>query len=185
MKKKATVLVALISMCLIATAGIGAVSASDEPVGDYVITIFKINPDGTTTTIETFESSGPIVVKETMNEDGSRNIIREYRERTEDELHLDEACITTGTSETEVPMRIEEENFTIVVDTLENLTADTLMPLKPSKKIDASARQIYHEACTYNHVIGSGCCIYGYCYCCGVAAESCDSYRACYGYNCC
>ena len=112
MKKKATVLVALISMCLIATAGIGAVSASDEPVGDYVITIFKINPDGTTTTIETFESSGPIVVKETMNEDGSRNIIREYRERTEDELHLDEACITTGTSETEVPMRIEEENFT-------------------------------------------------------------------------
>ena len=185
MKKKATVLLALISMCLIATAGIGAVSASDDASGDYVITTFKINPDGTTTPIETFESNGPIVVKETMNEDGSMSITKECRERTEDELHSDEACIATGTSETEVPMRIEEENFTIVVDTLENLTADTLMPLMPSEKIDASARQIHHEACTYNHNIDSGCCIYGYCYCCGVAAESCDSYRGCYGYYCC
>ena len=42
MKKKTSVLVALISMCVIVTAGIGAVSASDETSGDhvnYVITV--------------------------------------------------------------------------------------------------------------------------------------------------
>nr|CBH38633.1 hypothetical membrane protein [uncultured archaeon] len=52
MKKKAAVLLALISISLIATAGIGAVSASDEPVGDVVydpiadVALSKINLEG-------------------------------------------------------------------------------------------------------------------------------------------
>ena len=44
MQKKATVLLALISISLIATAGIGAVSASDEPV--VSATVSKINLEG-------------------------------------------------------------------------------------------------------------------------------------------
>ena len=124
MKKKTTVLVALISMCVIVTAGIGAVSASDETSGDYVnyvITIFKINPDGTTTTIETFESSGPIVVKETLNEDGSRNITKEEREMSEDELFSNREIIKKLkiTPETELPIDIEGEGFRTTAITLE------------------------------------------------------------------
>ena len=124
MKKKTTVLVALISMCVIVTAGIGAVSASDETSGDhvnYVITIFKINPDGTTTTIETFESSGPIVVKETLNEDGSRNITKEEREMSEDELFSNREIIEKLkiTPETELPIDIEGEGFRTTAITLE------------------------------------------------------------------
>jgi len=79
MKKKTTVLLALISMCLIVTAGIGAVSASDE-TPSAVIPVFKINPDGTTTVVETIEGSGPTVVTVTPNEDGSINITREDRQ---------------------------------------------------------------------------------------------------------
>jgi len=124
MKKKTSVLVALISMCVIVTAGIGAVSASDETSGDYVnyvITIFKINPDGTTTTIETFESSGPIVVKETLNEDGSRNITKEEREMSEDELFSNREIIEKLkiTPETELPIDIEGEGFRTTAITLE------------------------------------------------------------------
>jgi len=83
MKKKTTVLLALISMCLIVTAGIGAVSASDE-TPSAVIPVFKINPDGTTTVVETIEGSGPTVVTVTPNEDGSINITREDRQISEE-----------------------------------------------------------------------------------------------------
>ena len=124
MKKKTSVLVVLISMCVIVMAGFGAVSASDETSGDhvnYVITIFKINPDGTTTTIETFESSGPIVVKETLNEDGSRNITKEEREMSEDELFSNREIIEKLkiTPETELPIDIEGEGFRTTAITLE------------------------------------------------------------------
>ena len=137
MKKKATVLVALISMCVIVTAGIGAVSASDETSGDYVnyvITIFKINPDGTTTTIETFESSGPIVVKETLNEDGSRNITKEEREMSEDELFSNREIIEKLkiTPETELPIDIEGEEF-----------RTTAITLEPSERIETLLQRLY------------------------------------------
>jgi len=129
MKKKATVLIALISMCVIVTAGIGAVSASDEPVGS--VTVGKINPDGTTTVIKTFESSGPMVVTATQNEDGSMNITREEREMSEDELFSNKKIIKKVkiTPETELPIDIEGEGFRITANTLE-----------PSERIDASAR---------------------------------------------
>ena len=119
MKKKATVLVALISMCVIVTAGIGAVSASDEPVGG--ITVGKINPDGTTTVIKTFESSGPIVVTVTRNEDGSMNITKEEREMSEDELFSNREIIEKLkiTPETELPIDIEGEGFRTTAITLE------------------------------------------------------------------
>ncbi len=77
MKKKATVLLALISMCLIATAGIGAVSASDEASGGVIVG--KINPDGTNTEVKTIEGSGPMAVTATVNEDGSMNITDDNR----------------------------------------------------------------------------------------------------------
>ena len=67
---------------------IGAVSASDEApcaANLTVIPVFKINPDGTTTVIETIEGSGPMVVTVTPNEDGSPNITREDRQISEDE----------------------------------------------------------------------------------------------------
>jgi len=88
---------------------------------NYVITIFKINPDGTTTTIETFESSGPIVVKETLNEDGSRNITKEEREMSEDELFSNREIIEKLkiTPETELPIDIEGEGFRTTAITLE------------------------------------------------------------------
>ncbi len=84
MKKKATVLVALISVCLIATAGIGAISASDEPVG--VVSVGKINPDGDLTVLGIFESSEPIDVTVTKDEDGSMNITKNGIRVPEDEL---------------------------------------------------------------------------------------------------
>jgi len=92
MKKKTTVLLALISMCLIVTDGIGAVSASDETHG-VVIPVFKINPDGTTTVVETIEGSGPTVVTVTPNEDGSINITKEDRQISEEEKIDDSASI--------------------------------------------------------------------------------------------
>ena len=80
-KKKTTVLVALISMCVIVTAGIGAVSASDEPVGKVVITVFRLNqtdPEAPPIPIKTFEGSGPMSVTVIGNEhNDSANIIKE------------------------------------------------------------------------------------------------------------
>jgi len=76
MKKKIAVLLALISICLIGTAGIVAVSASDEPVADVVyepianVTLSKINPDGTTTLVKTGNTS----VAATSDENGTVNI---------------------------------------------------------------------------------------------------------------
>ncbi len=93
MKKKVTVLVVLISMCLIATVGIGAVSASDDPVGG--VTVGIISPEGAITPIKTFESSDPIDVTMTRNEDGSMNIskngIRVSEDELSDSLSLDKA----------------------------------------------------------------------------------------------
>ena len=97
MKKKATVLLALISVCLIVTAGIGAISASDEPV--VIATVSKINADGTTTVVKTFEGSGPMVGTATVNEDGRINIPK--------------------AQETELPVNIEYENGSITADILE------------------------------------------------------------------
>jgi len=101
MKKKTTVLLALISMCLIVTAGIGAVSASDETHG-VVIPVFKINPDGTTTVVETIEGSGPTVVTVTPNEDGSMNITREDRQISEEEK-IDDSASTLCYKTTIIP----------------------------------------------------------------------------------
>jgi hypothetical protein len=92
MKKKTAVLLALISICLIAMAGIVAVSASDEPVADVVyvpiadvvyvpiadvvyvpiadVTLSKMNPDGTTTLVKTGNTS----IIATSDENGTVNI---------------------------------------------------------------------------------------------------------------
>ncbi len=86
--KKTTVLLALISMCLIATAGIGAVSASDKPSDEPVggVSVGKINSDGSLTVLGTFESSEPIDVMVTEDEDGSMNITKNGIRVPEDEL---------------------------------------------------------------------------------------------------
>ena len=88
MKKKTTVLLALISMCLIATAGIGAVSASDEPSDEPVgvVSVGKINPDGSHTVLGIFESSEPTEGTVTRNEDGSTSITKNGIPVPEDEL---------------------------------------------------------------------------------------------------
>jgi hypothetical protein len=70
--------------------GIGAVSTSDE-APCAVIPVFKINPDGTTTVIETFEGCDPMVVTVTPNEDGSPNITKEDRQISEEERHSSNA----------------------------------------------------------------------------------------------
>jgi len=172
MKKKATALAALISMCVIVTAGIGAVSASDEPVAG--ITMYKINPDGTTTPIKTFEGSGPMVVTATMNEDGSMDMTKEDRRISEDELcgglGLDNCPnIHKVTPETELPVNIEDENGGI-----------TAGILNPSEKIDASPMTTYYQACAWNNVIGWSCCAYSYNYNGGAGAEASDGYVSCW-----
>jgi hypothetical protein len=101
MKKKVTVLLALISMCLVVTAGIGAVSASNE-APSAVIPVFKINPDGTTTVVETIEGSSPTVVTVTPNEDGSPNITREDRNISEEEK-IDDSASTLCYKTTIIP----------------------------------------------------------------------------------
>ncbi len=84
MKKKTTVLLALISMCLIATAGIGAVSASDEPV--CLVTLGKISPDGNLTVAGIYESSEYTNVMVSQNEDGSMDITKNGIQVPEREL---------------------------------------------------------------------------------------------------
>ena len=152
MKKKATVFLALISMCLIVTAGIGAVSASDE--APCAVTVGKINPDGTTTVVKTFEGSGPMVVTVTQNEDGSTNITKEDREISEDERHSSNAYKGIMiTPETELPVNIVNENC--------SLTADVL---KPYVKIDADWRWGYYTTAN-NYSLGTGAEAWdGYCY---------------------
>ena len=139
MKKKATVLLALISMCLIVTAGIGAVSAC-------TITVFKINPDGTTTVIETFEGCSPMAVMVTQNEDGSINITKEDRQISEEERRHSSNAYKgiTITPKTELPVNIANENF--------SLTAGVL---KPYVKIDADWRWGYYTTAN-NYSLGTG-----------------------------
>ena len=149
MKKKATVLLALISMCLIATAGIGAVSASDEPVTG--VTVYEINPDGTTTVIKTFEGNGPMVATATANEDGSINITKENSQISEDELFggldLDNPNVHSGTitPETELPMDIEHEDGC-------GITAE-YFTLEPSEKIDVSGGRTLYKSCAWNYAV--------------------------------
>ena len=144
MKKKATVLLALISMCLVVTAGIGAVSASDE-APCAVIPVFKINPDGTTTVIETFEGCGPMVVTVTPNEDGSPNITKEDRQISEEERHLSNAYKEIIiTPETELPVNIVNENFSL-----------TAYVLEPYVKIDKDWRRGYYTTAN-NCSLGTG-----------------------------
>lgn len=139
MKKKATVLLALISMCLIVTAGIGAVSACTTT------TVSKINPDGTTTVIETFEGCSPMVVTVTQNEDGSINITKEDRQISEEERHLSNAYKEIIiTPETELPVNIVNENFSL-----------TAYVLKPYVKIDADWRWGYYTTAN-NYSLGTG-----------------------------
>ncbi|MFZ2070754.1 MAG: hypothetical protein WAV32_03970 [Halobacteriota archaeon] len=170
MNKKATVLLALISMCLITTAGIGAVSASDKPVG--VITVGKINPDGSTTVAETFDVSGPTVVTVTKDEDGSQKVTREDRQISEDELSYDVVKEITIGPETELPVNIEEENFSLIAD-----RADIL---EPSEQIDASARTLYYKAYTKNYNTGDDCWAYSYVNSYGAGAKSWDDYTQCW-----
>ncbi len=75
----------MISVCLIATAGIGAISASDEPLGG--VTVGIINPEGATIPIKTFESSDPLDVTMTKSKDGSMNISKNGIRISEDELN--------------------------------------------------------------------------------------------------
>jgi len=100
MKKKATVLVALISMCVIVMAGFGAVSASDEPVGKVVITVFKLNqtdPEAPPIPIKTFEGSGPMSVTVIGNEhNDSANIIKEDKNGIT-EYKFENGALTTET----------------------------------------------------------------------------------------
>jgi len=138
MKKKTTVLLALISMCLIVTAGIGAVSAC-------AITVFKINPDGTTTVIETFEGCSPMAVMVTQNEDGSINITREDRQISEEERRHSSNVYKaiTITPETELPVNIVNENFSLTADVLKTRVKDVQ---KPYVKIDKDWRRGYTGA---------------------------------------
>ena len=100
MKKKTSVLVALISMCVIVTAGIGAVSASDEPVGKVVITVFRLSqtdPEAPPIPIKTFEGSGPMSVTVIGNEhNDSANIIKEDKNGIT-EYKFENGALTTDT----------------------------------------------------------------------------------------
>jgi len=129
MKKKTSVLVVLISMCVIVMAGFGAVSASDEPVGKVVITVFKLNqtdPEAPPIPIKTFEGSGPMSVTVIGNEhNDSANIIKEDKNGIT-EYKFENGALTTET-------------------------------MKLSERIDASARTLYYDAATYNHRIPYGC----------------------------
>jgi len=147
MKKKATVLLALISMCLIVTAGIGAVSACTTT------TVSKINPDGTTTVIETFEGCSPMVVMVTQNEDGSLNITKEDRQISEEERHLSNAYKEIIiTPETELPVNIVNENFSLTAYVLKTHVKDVL---KPYVKIDKDWRRGYYTTAN-NYSLGTG-----------------------------
>jgi len=153
MKKKATVLLALISMCLVVTAGIGAVSASDE-APCTTTTVSKINPDGTTTVIETFEGCGPMVVTVTQNEDGSINITKEDRQISEEERRHSSNVYKgiTITPETELPVNIVNENFSLTAYVLKPYVKDVL---KPYEKIDADWREGYYTTAN-NCSLGTG-----------------------------
>lgn len=152
MKKKATVLLALISMCLVVTAGIGAVSASDE-APCTTTTVSKINPDGTTTVIETFEGCSPMVVTVTQNEDGSINITKEDRQISEEERYLSNAYKEIIiTPETEFPVNIVNENFSLTAYVLKPYVKDVL---KPYEKIDADWRWGYYTTAN-NYSLGTG-----------------------------
>ena len=119
---------------------IGAVSASDEAPCATTVTVvpvFKINPDGTTTVVETIEGSGPMVVTVTPNEDGSPNITREDRQISEEERRHSSNVYKgiTITPETELPVNIVNENFSL-----------TAYVLKPYVKIDKDWRRGYTGA---------------------------------------
>ena len=62
-----------------------------------------LNPDGTTTVVETIEGSGPTVVTVTPNEDGSMNITKEDRQISEEEKIDDSASIILCYKTTIIP----------------------------------------------------------------------------------
>ncbi len=127
-------------MCLIVTAGIGAVSACG------VITVGKINPDGTITVTETFEGCSPMVVIGIQNEDGSTNVTKEDRQISEEERRHS-SNVYKGimiTPETELPVNIVNENFSL-----------TAYVLKPYEKIDADWRRGYYTTAN-NYSLGTG-----------------------------
>ncbi len=121
-------------MCLIATAGIGAVSASDEPV--CTVTLFQ-DHDGTATVLGIFESSGPLNVTVTQNEDGSTNTYKNGIRIPEEEL-----CFGLGIDN--CPYVYPEEVIPELVNMIGEgiITADTL---KPPEKTDAPARTLFYK----------------------------------------
>jgi hypothetical protein len=124
MKKKTAVLLALISICLIAMAGIVAVSASDEPVADVVyepianVTLSKINPDGTTTLVKTGNTS----VTATLNENGTVNITTDDIQASEDEPVADVALYKINPDGTTT--LVKTGNTSIVATSDENGTVN-------------------------------------------------------------
>jgi hypothetical protein len=107
--------------------------------------LFKINPDGTTTVIETFEGCSPMVVTVTPNEDGSTNITKEDRQISEEERYLSNAYKDIIiTPETELPVNIVNENFSL-----------TAYVLEPYEKIDADWRRGYYTTAN-NDSLGTG-----------------------------
>jgi hypothetical protein len=175
MKKKVAVLLALISICMIAMAGIVAVSASDEPVADVVyepianvtadVTLSQMNPDGTTTLVKTGNTS----VTATSDENGTVNITIDGIQVSEDEPVADVALykinsdgtttlVKTGNTSVTVTQN-EDGTVNIEVDGSSTTTVDTL---KPSERIEASARVVYYEASAVNYPMGYQCRIRAY-----------------------
>ena len=151
MKKKVAVLLALISICLIAMAGIVAVSASDEPVADVVyepianvtadVTLSKINPDGTTTLVKT----GITSVTATSDENGTVNITTDDIQVSEDEPVADVALYKINPDGTTTLVKIgntsvtvtlnEDGTVNIEVDGSSTTTVDTLKPSESNENI--------------------------------------------------
>ena len=171
MKKKTTVSLALISICLVGLAGIVAVSASDEPVADVVyepiagVTLSKINPDGTTTLVKTGNTS----VTVTSDENDTVNITIDGLQVSEDEpvagvalykINPDGTTTLVKTGNTSVTVTQNEDGtVNIEVDGSSTTTVDSL---KPSERITASARAVYYEASAVNYPMGYQCRIRAY-----------------------
>jgi hypothetical protein len=155
MKKKVAVLLALISICLIGMSGIGAVSASDEPIADVVyepiadvvyepitdVTLSKINPDGTTTLVKTGNTS----VTVTLNEDGTVNITTDGIQVSEDEPIADVASykinpdgtttlVKTGNTSI-IATLVENGTVNIEVDGSSATIVDSLKPSESNENI--------------------------------------------------
>ncbi len=159
MKKKVAVLLALISICLIAMAGIVAVGASDEPVATVVyepianvtadVTLSKINPDGTTTLVKTGNTS----VTATSDENGTVNITIDGIQVSEDEPVADvvyepianvtlskinpdgtTTLVKTGNTSVRVTLN-EDDTVNIEVDGSSTTTVDSRKPSESNENI--------------------------------------------------